>query len=147
MVLKAIEIVHVFWTEVGNRIKTIEFRWHVSNRSFVIKESILNISLPAANAVITFISDTAGVSESSKLNVNDDAVTLFPFNPNTMLSDDVGDTYESNLTVSKIYRPFLDLNRKLYEIIKTRFQSIESLIFKGKLPSSTALTILAPTHS
>ena len=79
--------------------------------------------------------------------MNDDAVTLFPFNPNTMLSDDVGDTYESNLTVSKIYLPFLDLNRKLYEIIKTRFQSIESFIFKGKLPSSTALTILAPTHS
>ena len=96
MLLKTIEIVHVFWTEVGSRIKTIEFRWHVSNRSFVIKESILNIPLPAADAVVTFISDTVGVSESSKLNVNDEAVMLFPFNPNTMFSEDVGDSYKSN---------------------------------------------------
>ena len=46
--------------------------------------------------MVTFISDTVGVSESSKLNVNDEAVMLFPFNPNTMFSEDVGDSYKSN---------------------------------------------------
>ena len=74
--------------------------------------------------MVTSIADTVGVSESLKLNVKDDAVTLFPFNPNTMLSEDVGDTYQRNKTFSKI--SFLESHRKLLlEIMKIGFHPLE----------------------